>query len=194
MTSGIRATFVEADCYRISYHSVWSGTADTLASNVWTVNMVDNVNRIADISDTIPSFILHLAALFRCSVLRVLLLCHPEYLYHVRSTLVFPGRCLHDGTSVWIYLSAGFLSSYNVIYISLAAIPFSCYGFRFRGRKQVFGALLLPYQPTNIHYYDGDLQYDHLKLVPRIKVCGVVKCICCRRFNQGEQAYTRRNS
>ena len=26
----------------------------------------------------------------------------------------------------------------------------------------------------NIHYYDGDLQYDHLKLVQRIKVCGVV--------------------
>lgn len=30
--------------------------------NVWIVNMVDNVDKIADIGDTIPSFILHLAA------------------------------------------------------------------------------------------------------------------------------------
>ena len=30
--------------------------------NVWTVNMVDNVDKIADIGETIPSFILHLAA------------------------------------------------------------------------------------------------------------------------------------
>ena len=53
----------------------------------------------------------------------------------------------------------------------------------------MFGALLC-HTNQNIHYYDGDLQYDHLKLVQRIKVCGVVMHLVCRRFNQGEQAYT----
>lgn len=78
--------------------------------NVWTVNMVDNVDRIADIGDTIPSFILHLAAFVPMFLFFVF--CYyviPNTYIRVRSTLVIvPGGCLHDGTSVWIYLSAGF--------------------------------------------------------------------------------------
>lgn len=43
---------------------------------------------------------------------------------------------------------------------------------------------------SNIHYYDGDLRYDRLKLVQRIKVCGMVMHLVCKQFNNGEQAYT----
>ena len=124
--------------------------------NVWTVNMVDNVDRIADNGDTIPSFL--------------------------------AGVCMTALQYGYIYLQV-FLSSYNVIYGSLAAIPLFLLWLQISWAIVVFGALLC-HTNQNIHYYDGDLQYDHLKLVQRIKVCGVVMHLVCRRFYQGEQAYT----
>ena len=160
--------------------------------NVWTVNMVDNVDRIADIGDSIPSFILHLAAFVPMFLFFVF--CYyviPNTYIRVRSTLVpsfLAGVCMTALQYGYIYLQV-FLSSYNVIYGSLAAIPLFLLWLQISWAIVVFGALLC-HTNQNIHYYDGDLQYDHLKLVQRIKVCGVVMHLVCRRFNQGEQAYT----
>ena len=160
--------------------------------NVWTVNMVDNVDRIADIGDTIPSFILHLAAFVPMFLFFVF--CYyviPNTYIRVRSTLVpsfLAGVCMTALQYGYIYLQV-FLSSYNVIYGSLAAIPLFLLWLQISWAIVVFGALLC-HTNQNIHYYDGDLQYDHLKLVQRIKVCGVVMHLVCRRFNHGEQAYT----
>lgn len=185
---------MEADCYRISYHLFGLGLLILFASsiNVWTVNMVDNVDRIADIGDTIPSFILHLAAFVPMFLFFVF--CYyviPNTYIRVRSTLVpsfLAGVCMTALQYGYIYLQV-FLSSYNVIYGSLAAIPLFLLWLQISWAIVVFGALLC-HTNQNIHYYDGDLQYDHLKLVHRIKVCGVVMHLVCRRFNQGEQAYT----
>lgn len=115
----------------------------------------------------------------------------PNTYIRVRSTLVpsfLAGVCMTALQYGYIYLQV-FLSSYNVIYGSLAAIPLFLLWLQISWAIVVFGALLC-HTNQNIHYYDGDLQYDHLKLVQRIKVCGVVMHLVCRRFNQGEQAYT----
>ena len=53
----------------------------------------------------------------------------------------------------------------------------------------MFGALLC-YTNQNLHHYDLDLKYDHVKLEQRIKVCAVVMHQVCHRFNDGEQAFT----
>ncbi len=88
----------------------------------------------------------------------------------------------------YIYLQV-FLSSYNVIYGSLAAIPLFLLWLQISWAIVVFGALLC-HTNQNIHYYDGDFRYDHLKLAQRIRVCGMVMHLVCKRFNEGEQAYT----
>ena len=160
--------------------------------NVWIVNMVDNVDKIADIGDTIPSFILHLEAFVPMFLFFVF--CYyviPNTYIRVRSTLVpsfLAGICMTALQYGYIYLQV-FLSSYNVIYGSLAAIPLFLLWLQISWAIVVFGALLC-HTNQNIHYYDGDLRYDHLKLAQRIRVCGMVMHLVCKRFNDGEQAYT----
>ena len=160
--------------------------------NVWTVNMVDNVDKIADIGETIPSFILHLAAFVPMFLFFVFCYCViPNTYIRFRSTLVpsfLVGICMTALQYGYIYLQV-FLSSYNVIYGSLAAIPLFLLWLQISWAIVVFGALLC-HTNQNIHYYDGDLRYDDLKLVQRIKVCGMVMHLVCRQFNNGEQAYT----
>ncbi len=160
--------------------------------NVWTVNVVDNVDKIADIGETIPSFILHLAAFVPMFLFFVFCYCViPNTYIRFRSTLVpsfLAGICMTALQYGYIYLQV-FLSSYNVIYGSLAAIPLFLLWLQISWAIVVFGALLC-HTNQNIHYYDGDLRYDDLKLVQRIKVCGMVMHLVCRQFNNGEQAYT----
>ena len=86
----------------------------------------------------------------------------------------------------YIYLQV-FLSSYNVIYGSLAAIPLFLLWLQISWAIVVFGALLC-YTNQNLHHYDLDLKYDQVKLEHRIKVCAVVMHLVCNRFNEGEPA------
>ena len=99
----------------------------------------------------------------------------PNTYIRFRSTLV---PSLLAGISMtalqygYIYLQV-FLSSYNVIYGSLAAIPLFLLWLQISWAIVVFGALLC-YTNQNLHHYDLDLKYDHVKLEQRIKVCAVV--------------------
>lgn len=160
--------------------------------NVWTVNVIDDVDRIADMGETIPAFILHVAAFVPMFLFFVFCYCViPNTYIRFRSTLV---PSLLAGISMtalqygYIYLQV-FLSSYNVIYGSLAAIPLFLLWLQISWAIVVFGALLC-YTNQNLHHYDLDLKYDHVKLEQRIKVCAVVMHQVCHRFNDGEQAYT----
>lgn len=160
--------------------------------NVWTVNVIDDVDRIADMGETIPAFILHVAAFVPMFLFFVFCYCViPNTYIRFRSTLV---PSLLAGISMtalqygYIYLQV-FLSSYNVIYGSLAAIPLFLLWLQISWAIVVFGALLC-YTNQNLHHYDLDLKYDHVKLEQRIKVCAVVMHQVCHRFNDGEQALT----
>ena len=160
--------------------------------NVWTVNVIDDVDRIADMGETIPAFILHVAAFVPMFLFFVFCYCViPNTYIRFRSTLV---PSLLAGISMtalqygYIYLQV-FLSSYNVIYGSLAAIPLFLLWLQISWAIVVFGALLC-YTNQNLHHYDLDLKYNHVKLEQRIKVCAVVMHQVCHRFNDGEQAFT----
>ncbi len=104
--------FVEADCYGYPTILFGLGMMILFASffNVWTVNVIDDVDRIADMGETIPAF--HLACSCICAdvpILRILLLRDSEYLYPVSqyAGAFASGGHQHDGIAVWIYLSAG---------------------------------------------------------------------------------------
>lgn len=104
--------------------------------NVWTVNMVDNVDRIADIGDSIPSFILHLAAFVPMFLFFVF--CYyviPNTYIRVRSTLVpsfLAGVCMTALQYGYIYLQV-FCPAIMSSMVRWQPFRFSCYGFRFRG-------------------------------------------------------------
>lgn len=106
--------------------------------NVWTVNVIDDVDRIADMGETIPAFILHVAAFVPMFLFFVFCYCViPNTYIRFRSTLV---PSLLAGISMtalqygYIYLQV-FLSSYNVIYGSLAAIPLFLLWLQIRGQS-----------------------------------------------------------
>ena len=162
--------------------------------NVWAVNAVNSVDGYVDMGDAIPSFFLHLAAfvpmfLFFVYFYWVL----PNTYVRLKCTLV--PACL-AGVSMtalqygYIYLQM-YLSSYNVIYGSLAAIPLFLLWLQISWAITVLGAILC-YIIQNLHLYDGDIQYEHLKMVTRLKVCALVMHYVCKRFGDGEKAYTPR--
>lgn len=160
--------------------------------NVWTVNAVDNVDRLVGLGDTIPTFILLIAAFVPMFLFFVFCYCViPNTYIKFRSTLL---PSLLAGVSMtalqygYIYLQV-FLSSYNVIYGSLAAIPLFLLWLQISWAIVVFGALL-SYTNQNLHHYDGDLQYHQLKLEQRIKVCAVVMHHVCQHFAEGKPAFT----
>ncbi len=104
--------------------------------NVWTVNMVDNVDKIADIGDTIPSFILHLAAFVPMFLFFVF--CYyviPNTYIRVRSTLVpsfLAGICMTAfsmATSICRYFCPAIMSST----VRWQPFRFFCCGFRYPG-------------------------------------------------------------
>lgn len=96
--------------------------------------------------------------------------------------------------SVILHLAAFvpmFLSSYNVIYGSLAALPLFLLWLQISWAITVLGAILCNVI-QNLHLYDGDVQYENLKLATRFKVCYLVMQLVCKRFSEGERAYTPR--
>ena len=162
--------------------------------NVWLVNAVGTVGGYVGIGDTIPSVLLHLAAFVPMSLFFVYCYCVlPNTYVKLRCTLV---PALLAGISMtalqygYIYLQV-FLSSYNVIYGSLAALPLFLLWLQISWAITVLGAILC-YIIQNLHLYDGDIQYEKLKVVTRLKVCWLVMLHVCKRFVDGERAYTPR--
>lgn len=162
--------------------------------NVWLVNAVGTVGGYVGIGDTIPSIFLHLAAVVPMFLFFVYFYCVlPNTYVKLRCTLV--PACL-AGISMtvlqygYIYLQV-FLSSYNVIYGSLAAIPLFLLWLQISWAITVLGAILCNIN-QNLHLYEGDIEYGQLKLVTRMKVCALVMHHVCKRFGDGEKAYTPR--
>lgn len=162
--------------------------------NVWLVNAVGTVGGSMGIGDAIPSVILHLAAFVPMFLFFVYFYCVlPNTYVKLKCTLV---PALLAGISMmvlqygYIYLQV-FLSSYNVIYGSLAALPLFLLWLQISWAITVLGAILCNVI-QNLHLYDGDVQYENLKLATRFKVCYLVMQLVCKRFSEGERAYTPR--
>ena len=162
--------------------------------NVWMVNAVNTVGGYVGIGDTIPSLVLHLAAFVPMFLFFVYCYCVlPNTYVKFRCTLV---PSLLAGISMtalqygYIYLQV-FLSSYNVIYGSLAALPLFLLWLQISWAITVLGAILC-YVSQNLHLYDGDIQYKDLKLTVRFKVCHLVVERVCQQFADGGKAYTPR--
>ncbi len=160
--------------------------------NVFAIRIVENVDTYADVGDVIPTFFLRLVSMVSLILFYVFFFCTiPNVSVKIRYTLVpsvIAGICMSMLQYGYMYLQV-FLSSYNVIYGSLAAIPLFLLWMQITWAITVWGVILC-YMRQNIHLYDGDLQYDSIHNAGRTKVCAVIMHHVCRNFRDGGNALT----
>ena len=112
---------------------------------------------------------------------------------HVRpSSAVVPGIlagiAMQGLQFVYIH-SQVFLSSYNAIYGSFAALPLFMLWMQISWTICLFGAELC-YTNQNLDYYDFDAHAGEISHRYRLMLCALLMGRICRRFAEGQKAYT----
>ena len=163
--------------------------------NVWAIQIVKNVDAYSGIGDVIPTFIIRMASMI--SLVLFYIFCYstiPNTYVKIKHTLIpalLAGICMSMLQYGYIYLQV-FLSSYNMIYGSLAAIPLFLLWLQITWAISILGAILC-YMRQNLHHYDGDIEYENLDYVSRIKVCTMVMHHVCKQFQSGGKALTSKD-
>lgn len=138
------------------------------------------------------SVLLHLVAVIPLIIFFIFVYTYiPNTYIKVRCTI---GPSVISGVSMFIlqdfYISIQvWLSSYNVIYGSLAALPLFLMWLQLSWTICMFGAVLC-YSNQNLHHFDYDSDYQRLRREKKIKVCAIVMHHVCRLFKDGGQACT----
>lgn len=92
----------------------------------------------------------------------------------------------------WGFMKAQiWLTSYNVIYGSLAALPLFLLWMQFSWAIIMFCAVLC-HTIQDLRHYDYGVQYDDVKREERLKVCAIVMHHVCRQFHEGLPACNKR--
>ena len=112
---------------------------------------------------------------------------------HVRfSSAVVPGIlagiAMQGLQFVYIH-SQVFLSSYNAIYGSFAALPLFMLWTQISWTICLFGAELC-YTNQNLDYYDYDAHSGEISHRYRLMLCALLMSRICRRFAEGQRAYS----
>lgn len=163
--------------------------------NVWAIQIVKNVDAYSGIGEVIPTFIIRMASMI--SLVLFYIFCYvtiPNTHVKIQHTLIpslLAGICMSMLQYGYIYLQV-FLSSYNMIYGSLAAIPLFLLWLQITWAISILGAILC-YTRQNLHHYDGDIEYENLDYLSRIKVCTLVMHHVCKAFLSGEKALTSKD-
>lgn len=162
--------------------------------NVGTVSLMQNVDRYTHMGETVHSSMLHFVAFVPLCLF--FMFCYhviPNTYVRFRSTIVpsiLAGLSMSILQYGYFYLQM-FLSSYNVIYGSLAALPLFLLWMQFSWAIAVMGGILC-YTNQNLHHFDGDIEYCDLRHDKKMQVCALVMHLVCHRFAQGQRAYTPR--
>ncbi len=90
----------------------------------------------------------------------------------------------------FVYINSQiFLSSYNAIYGSFAALPLFMLWMQISWTICLFGAELC-YTNQNLDYYDYDAHAGEISHRYRLMLCGLLMSRVCRRFAQGARPYS----
>ncbi len=90
----------------------------------------------------------------------------------------------------YVYIhSQIFLSSYNAIYGSFAALPLFMLWMQISWTICLFGAELC-YTSQNLDYYDYDAHAGEISHRYRLMLCALLMSRICRRFAEGKKAYS----
>ena len=163
--------------------------------NIGVVSATEHIDDFAYVGKAVPSFGLRLVAfvpmfLFFLFFYNVI----PNTYIRFRCTLLpalISGVCMSAFQYLYISLQV-YLSSYNVIYGSFAALPLLFIWMQMSWAITMFGAILC-YANQNLHHFDGDIEYAELKYVQRLKVCAIIMHYICERFRKGEKAYSAKD-
>lgn len=96
-----------------------------------------------------------------------------------------------QGLQIFYIHSQIFLSSYNAIYGSFAALPLFMLWVQISWTICLFGAELC-YTNQNLDYYDYDAQTGEISHRYKLMLCALLMSCICRRFAKGHKPYTMR--
>ena len=112
---------------------------------------------------------------------------------HVRvQSAIVPGvlaGIAMQGLQIVYINSQIFLSSYNAIYGSFAALPLFMLWVQISWTISLFGAELC-YTNQNLSYYDYDAETGEISHRYKILLCALLMSRVCRRFANGQRPYT----
>ena len=94
-----------------------------------------------------------------------------------------------QGLQIFYINSQIFLSSYNAIYGSFAALPLFMLWVQISWTICLFGAELC-YTNQNLAYYDFDAKTGEISHRYKIMLCALLLSRICRRFAKGQKAYS----
>ena len=126
-----------------------------------------------------------------CCMFIALYIFMPNTRVKVRSAIVpgiLAGIAMQALQFVYIH-SQIFLSSYNAIYGSFAALPLFMLWVQISWTICLFGAELC-YTNQNLDYYDYDTHTGEISHRYRLMLCALLMGRICRRFVQGQKPYT----
>lgn len=158
----------------------------------WAVRLTTGIKSIIG-NGAMTSGVTHLMALLPLYAFFVVIYTSiPNTFVRIRSTLI-PALLASIAMLVFNYFYIRIqlhISSYNVIYGSLAALPLFLLWLQISWAICMFGALLC-HKNQNLHYYDHDTEYDRLSHDRQMDVCALVMHHVCRQFKQnGKTPYT----
>ena len=112
---------------------------------------------------------------------------------HVKlNSVIVPGiiaGIAMQGLQYFYVNSQVFLSSYNAIYGSFAALPLFMLWLQISWTICLFGAELC-YTNQYLDYYDFDTQTSDISHRYRLMLCGMLMSAVCKRFDKGGKPYT----
>ncbi len=185
-----RRTFIEYPAILISF-ALMIGVSSFV--NVMAMQIADGVDRYMGWGAK-ATMMLQPIAIIPTAVFFSLLFCFiPNAHVKVRSTII-PG--LLSGTLMvflqyYYILAQVWLSSYNIIYGSFAALPLFLLWLQCSWGICLFGEVL-SYTIQNLHHYDSNVEYEKLDHSNKTKVCAVVLSEICKQFKEGGTAYSPR--
>lgn len=156
---------------------------------------------VATVADNLPDmlllgpmvrFLISLLPYFLMSAMFIgLYIFMPNTHVHIRSAIV-PG-ILAGVAMQWLQLfyihSQMWVSSYNAIYGSFAALPLFMLWMQISWTICLFGAELC-YTNQNLDYYDFNTKTSDISHRYRIMLCAIIASRICRRFDTGGRPYT----
>ena len=163
----------------------------TSGFSIFVATLSDNIEGYALIAPVIRFFIALMPYIFMSAVFVALYLFMPNTKVKFSCALV-PGilaGVAMQGLQLFYIHSQIWVSSYNAIYGSFAALPLFMLWVQISWTICLFGAELC-YTNQNLDYYDYNAKTSDVSHRYRILLCAMIMSCICKRFDKGGRPYS----
>ncbi len=159
--------------------------------NVMTVYIRDSVHNIEMMGDIAPLLLNGIAVIPLMLFFIVIYWFVPNTYVQFRKVLIpsiLASIAINGLQYLYLYVQI-YLSSYNIIYGSLAVLPLFILWLQLSWTICITGVVMC-YSSQNRHHYDCGIEFKSLSHEEQLKTSAIVLGLICQRFKNGEGAYT----